>query len=217
LQASATVRARRSISALVHNFNNIFSIGHLYRADGILLPCLRKYLNVGGNRYAALQHKLHFKMNLSSSILKIFFSCVTVIYCGHTAAQNYSLKSAADQWQKTMDLKNAELITTFFDTTMVAIYHSNPVVYGKEANLKIWQHQFDDSLDQHPITIEKVDVSSCGDMGYVYGKWWSIHPTENYYTGGRFVSVWSFKNKEWRILMLSVNVQDDVKSEKKSK
>jgi hypothetical protein len=29
--------------ALVHNFNNIFSIGHLHRADFFQIPCLRKY------------------------------------------------------------------------------------------------------------------------------------------------------------------------------
>jgi len=42
----------------------------------------------------------------------------------------------------------------------------------------------------------------------------SLHPAENYSNGGRYVSVWQLRNKEWRIVMLSVNVQDDVKAEK---
>jgi len=33
-------------SALVLNFNHIFSIGHLYRLDNQGIPCLRKYSNV---------------------------------------------------------------------------------------------------------------------------------------------------------------------------
>jgi len=139
----------------------------------------------------------------------IMASCV----CAN--AQRYTLKDAAEKWQKAMDLRQVSLITAFFDTAVVAIYHNNPVVNGKEANLKVWQHVFDDSLDQHPISIEKVEVSSSGDMGYVYGKWWSIHPTENYYNGGRYVSIWNLKNNEWRIVILSVNVQEDVKTERK--
>ena len=154
-------------------------------------------------------------MKSSSIIYKIFFSGLTIFCCTCLNAQRYSLKDAAGQWQKAMDLKRADLITAFFDTTIAAIYHSNPVVYGKEANLKIWQHQFNDSLDQHPITVDKVDISSSRDMGYVYGKWWSIHPAEDYYNGGRYLSVWKLRNKEWRIVMLSVNVQDDIKAERK--
>ena len=120
---------------------------------------------------------------------------------------------------RAMDLKKAEFIVSFFDTSIMAIYHSNPVVYGREPNLKIWQRQFDDSLDQHPnpITIEKIEVSSSGDMGYVLGKWWSIHPADNYYNGGRYTSVWRLKDKAWHIVILSVNVQEDVKAERKMK
>jgi len=154
-------------------------------------------------------------MKSISAILRFFILLFTVFYCTCVQAQNNSLKNAAEEWQKAFDLKNAELITSYFDTSIIAIYHSNPVVSGKEINLKIWQHQFDDSLDQHPITIEKVEVSSSGDMGYVFGKWWSIHPVDNYYNGGRYVSIWRLKNNEWRIVMLSVNIQDDVKAERK--
>jgi ketosteroid isomerase-like protein len=153
----------------------------------------------------------------SSTVLRIVISGMTILCCICVNAQRFTLKDAGEQWQKTMDLKKADLITGFFDTSIVAIYHNNPVVYGKEANLKIWQHQFNDSLDQHPITIEKVDVSSSGDMGYIYGRWWSIHPSENYFNGGRYVSVWKLRNNKWRIVMLSVNVQDDVKDERTPK
>ncbi len=42
-------------SALVYNFNNIFSIGHLYQAGQTTIPCLRKYSNVGSNNTINMQ------------------------------------------------------------------------------------------------------------------------------------------------------------------
>ena len=110
-------------------------------------------------------------MKVFSTILRIFLLSLTIIYCASVQAQNSTLKDAARQRQKAMDLKNTDLVISFFDTSIIAIYHSNPTVYGRERNLKIWQHQFDDSLDEHPITIEKLEVSSSGNMGYVLGNW----------------------------------------------
>jgi len=144
------------------------------------------------------------------AILMVLSSC-------NSGKPSQTLKDAAMLWKNSMALKKAELITEVFDTSIIAIYNSNPAVYGKAANNKIWQSQFNDSLDQHPIAIEKIEVSKSGDMGYVFGKWWSIHPVENYYNGGRFVSVWKLTNENWKIILLSVNIQEDVKAELQSK
>jgi len=44
-------------SALVHNFNFSFSIGHLYRADEQRIPRLRKYSNVSGQAVTTVPTK----------------------------------------------------------------------------------------------------------------------------------------------------------------
>lgn len=145
----------------------------------------------------------------------LVFIIISLLLCSCTTIKTLpSLRDVALEWEKSMELKNADLITAAFDTNIIAIYHSKPAVYGKEANYKIWQSQFNDSLDQHPISIEKIDVSNSGEMGYVFGKWWSIHPTVNYYNGGRFFSIWKLINHKWQIVMLSVNIQEDVKAER---
>lgn len=209
-------------SAFVFIFNCKFSIG--FRCGRTFYKCqpCSKPITLGQLNSKYIK-KTSIKMKYSSYAIDKIFLSILIVTVSHSAiAQKNArkkplLEDAARQWQMANDLKNAKLITSLFDTSIVAIYHNNAPVYGKEENGKAWESLYSDSLNAHPVTLERVDVSKSGDMGYVLGKWWSIRPKSNYYNGGRYVAVWKLINHKWQIVMLLANVQDEVKSERRPK
>ena len=155
--------------------------------------------------------------------LKIVFGtiCICLLNSCTTSKNNVSsetaLRDAAIRWQKAIDSKDIEITASTFALDAIAMYHSSLPVYGRAENRKAWESVFSDSANQHPITVEQVNVSRSGDMGYTQGKWWSIRPNINYVNGGRYVHVWRLIEGQWQIVILSANVNKDVIEEWQSK
>ena len=125
----------------------------------------------------------------------------------------YSLQDAAVAWKQAIDAKDPDRIATFFAQDTVAMYPRPSPTNGREANRQAWAAVYSDPDAEHPITVERVEMSRSGELGYVYGKWWSHQPAREYDRGGRYMAVWKLVGSQWQIVMLSANVHDDVREE----
>jgi ketosteroid isomerase-like protein len=156
------------------------------------------------------------KISLICSTIFIFIlsACSTT---KDTSSSETSLRNAAIKWQNAIDSKDIEITAATFGIEAVGMYHSNPPVYGRDGNRKVWEFVYSDPANQHPITVEQVNVSALGDMGYTLGKWWFSRPKANFLNGGRYVAVWKLSGGQWQIVTLSANVNQDVKAERQPK
>ena len=75
-------------SAFVFNFNKIFSIGHLYRADEQWIPCLRKYLPLQATSISACWD------SVLTSFSNHFYSDTTKNIFGFLVADNRQIISS---------------------------------------------------------------------------------------------------------------------------
>jgi ketosteroid isomerase-like protein len=155
--------------------------------------------------------------------ITLIFGAITILAFGgckttkNTLSSETSLRNAAIKWQNAIDSKDIEITASSFSTEAVGMYHSSLPIYGRDGNRKAWESVYSDPANQHPITVEQVNVSNSGDMGYTLGKWWSIRPKINYFNGGRYVAVWKLIDEQWQIVLISANVHEDVKAEHKPK
>jgi ketosteroid isomerase-like protein len=158
-------------------------------------------------------------LNYEIKISLVFGAILIFIFCACKTKKNNlssetSLRNAAIKWQNAIDSKDIEITVASFAIEAVGMYHSNLPIYGRDGNRKAWESVYSDPANQHPITVEQVNVSRSGDMGYTIGKWWSIRPKINYSNGGRYVAVWKLIGGQWQIVMISANVHEDVKAER---
>jgi ketosteroid isomerase-like protein len=130
----------------------------------------------------------------STILILILSACSTT---KNNLSSETSLRNAAMKWQNAIDAKDIEITAVTFAIEAIGMYHSNLPVYGRDENRNTWEFVYSDPANQHPITVEQVNVSAVGDMGYTLGKWWFSRPKINFLNGGRYVAVWKLIGGQW--------------------
>ncbi len=142
----------------------------------------------------------------------------TIIFCS-CSPQEYlkkekdTFRKAAEKWVSSINTGDVNGIAESFSVEVVAMYPDGLPVVGRDANRKTWQRVYSSPNNTHPLTIERLEMAESGELGYIYGKWWSIKPDIDFYTGGRYMAVWIRINGKWQLEMLSANDHEDIKAE----
>lgn len=152
-------------------------------------------------------------------LIAAVFGIAALIGCTSTATvttstSDSSLESTATAWKQAIDTEDPDRIAAFFAPEAVAMYpHPSPTV-GRQANREAWEAVYSEPDAEHPVTVERVEEARSGELGYIYGKWWSWNPAEDYYNAGRYTAIWKPMDGRWQIAMLSANAHEDVKEER---
>ncbi len=128
------------------------------------------------------------------------------------APDRQSLQEAAYAWELALAERDAERVARFYAEDIIALYpHPRPTI-GWEANRAAWVRVFQSPTRTHPVRVDEVITSGAGDLGYTFGTWWSTDPASSHDSGGRFLAVWRPVGGEWKIVRLSANSHEDVRS-----
>ena len=110
-----------------------------------------------------------------------------------------------------MDAKDVNGLLSYFDDEATAFYPRPQPSLGKERIRRDWADFFSRKNAAHPVTIEKVSTSVCGDFGYVIRRVrasWTDDSGGDQSFQGMMVEVWQKKSGQWRIVTQSGNVYD---------
>ena len=139
---------------------------------------------------------------------------VVLSSCAHTkngsSTSAIEAISAADAaLQNAVAERNLEAIISFYAEDAVMLPTAEPIVVGKPAIRKEWQHILDIPDFQNRSVLTKVDVSSGGDMAYSMGTYLAMMLGEDgqpVTEPGKFLSVWKRQSDgSWRIVADTYN------------
>ncbi len=156
---------------------------------------------------------------VSSYVLRIATAVVGILLVAACATRaepssfsGQSLQAAAHAWELALSERDPERVAAFYAEDIIALYpHPRPTI-GWEANRAAWVRVFQSPTRTHPVRIDEVITSRDADLGYTFGTWWSTDPAANHDSGGRFLAVWRPVGGTWKIVRLSANSHEDVRS-----
>jgi ketosteroid isomerase-like protein len=119
------------------------------------------------------------------------------------------LRRAAEAYAASFATKSADSVIAFFDSTIVVVSpQGRTPVEGIAANRAGWERLFRGGNPSHTLTIERVEVATSGELGYVTGRWTVGVDTPNGRSTARgyYVSVWRRRADRWRQVAVSASV-----------
>jgi len=139
----------------------------------------------------------------------LFLSVVFgLVSCAHTANDGstdalQAIKAADTALQRAVADKDLEGIVSFYAEDAVLLPTAEPIVVGKSAIRKEWQHILSIPDFQNQSALTKIDVSSSGDMAYSMGTYLATMLGEDgkpVTEPGKWLSVWKRQaDGSWRI------------------
>jgi len=134
--------------------------------------------------------------------------------CAHTANDNstnsmQAIRAADTALQKAVADKNLEGIVAFYAEEAVLLPTAEPIVVGKSAIRKEWQHILNIPDFQNKSALTKIEVASGGDMAYSMGTYLATMLGEDGKPAtepGKWLSVWKRQTDgSWHIVADTYN------------
>ncbi len=149
----------------------------------------------------------------TSSIGLTFALVLTLAGCAHvppTATSSVSELTALDsRLQKAVEVRDLDLIVSFYAEDAVLLPAAEPTVIGREAIRSEWKHILAIPDFTNSSSLSKVEVSNSGDMAYSMGTYRSTMMGEDgkpTVEPGKWLSVWKRQEDgSWRIVVDTYN------------
>ena len=159
------------------------------------------------NSFANLEMTMRNRI-LCLSLAVVLSSCAHTTNGSSTSAME-AISAADAALQSAVAERNLEAIISFYAEDAVMLPTAEPIVVGKPAIRKEWQHILDIPDFQNRSVLTKVDVSSGGDMAYSMGTYLAMMLGEDgqpVTEPGKFLSVWKRQSDgSWRIVADTYN------------
>lgn len=120
-----------------------------------------------------------------------------------------SLRQAAEAYARSFATRSADSVVAFFDSSIVVVSpQGRTTVEGIAANRAGWERLFRGGNPIHVLTLERVEESASGDLGYVSGRWnvGVDTPAGRSEARGHYLSVWRRRSDGWRQVAISAYV-----------
>jgi len=144
-------------------------------------------------------------------IILLFWTCIILIGCNSTpkvdlVAEAEAIRNIEDQWMAANKAKDINKVISIFASDAVVMDPNKPITVGIDAIKKSWELWFSDTTYLHntiTYTIDNIEVSDSGDLGYARG---STHYTIKTPNGtdkfdDKFVDIYKKINGEWKCIV----------------
>jgi uncharacterized protein (TIGR02246 family) len=149
-------------------------------------------------------------------ITLLFGTCIILIGCTSTpkvdmVADEEAIRNIEDQWMAANKVKDINKVISIFASEAVTLEPNKPITVGIDAIKKSWELWFADTTYLHnaiTYSIDNIEVSASGDLGYARG---STHYTIKTPNGtdkfdDKFVDVYKKVDGEWKCIVSIWNI-----------
>jgi ketosteroid isomerase-like protein len=120
-----------------------------------------------------------------------------------------TLRNADASIQHTITQKNIDSLISFYAEDAFLLPTAEPIVKGKAAIKKEWQHIFQIPDFNNKSTLNKIEISEDGGMAYTMGSYLATMQGEDgnpVQEPGKWVTIWKKQpNGRWRIIVDTYN------------
>jgi ketosteroid isomerase-like protein len=144
-------------------------------------------------------------------ITLLFWTCIILIGCNSTpkvdlVAEAESIRNIEDQWVAANKAKDINKVISIFASDAVLMDPNKPITVGIDAIKKSWELWFSDTTYLHNTivyTIDNIEVSASGDLGYARGTTHYSIKTQNgiIENDDKFVDIYKKINGEWKCIV----------------
>jgi ketosteroid isomerase-like protein len=145
-----------------------------------------------------------FYLTLLTAIIVI--ACQPKTASVDVRAEADAIRNLEDQWTAAIKAKNIDKIVSFFASEAVRMEPNKPIDVGIEAIRKSREFNFSDTtilLETYLATIDTIEVSASGDLGYTRG---TERVNQNTPNGpveevDKFIDIWKKIDAEWKVIV----------------
>ena len=144
-------------------------------------------------------------------ITLLFWACLILIGCNSTpkvdlVAEAEAIRSIEDQWMAANMAKDINKVISIFAPDAVTLEPNKPITVGIDAIKKSWELWFSDTTQLHNTfsqTIENIEVSASGDLGYARGTTHASIKTPNGTVEDvtNFIDIYKKIDGEWKCIV----------------
>jgi uncharacterized protein (TIGR02246 family) len=153
-------------------------------------------------------------------ITLLFWTCIILIGCNSTpkvdlVAEAEAIRNIEDQWVAANKAKDINKVISIFASDAVTLEPNKPITIGTEAIKKSWELWFSDTTYLHNTiiyTIDNIEVSTSGDLGYARGSThYSIKtPNGTVKYDDKFVDIYKKIDGEWKCIVGIWNIDNPI-------
>jgi ketosteroid isomerase-like protein len=153
-------------------------------------------------------------------ITAFFWTCIILIGCNSTpkvdmVAEAEAIRNIEDQWMAANKVKDINKVISIFASDAVTLEPNKPITIGTEAIKKSWELWFSDTTYLHnaiTYTIDNIEVSASGDIGYARGSTHYSIKTSNGIVklDDKFVDIYKKIDGEWKCIVGIWNIDNPI-------
>ena len=150
----------------------------------------------------------------------LFVTCIILIGCNSTpkvdlVAEAEAIRSIEDQWMAANMAKDINKVISIFAPDAVTLEPNKPITVGIDAIKKSWELWFSDTNYLHnniTYTIDNIEVSAYGDLGYARGSthYTILTPNGTDKFDDKFVDVYKKIDGEWKCIVSIWNIDKPI-------
>jgi ketosteroid isomerase-like protein len=144
-------------------------------------------------------------------IAEIICTCIILIGCTSTPkvdiqGETDAIRSLENQWTIALQTSDVDKIVTFYSTEAVSMSSNKPIATGLQAIRKNIESMLTDTtllFNTYTSTIDAIEVSTAGDIGYARGHDGLTIKTKNGLgkDEGKWVDIWKKFNGQWKVIV----------------